>query len=224
MYEYVGARKNDVLKNSNEFYVDDVCYKIASTPSVILQYYELLEKIYQEKFSKTFQVTAQEHWFNNRFGKIIVAIDDSNRVIGGARVIISSPANRCLLPLESKSLLLNDLFPEMNLNQCVYSEWGRYIVDPRIDNKSIVSENIARLCVRKSLEYGSQYLFGLPIVILKNRYETIFSNMHLTFKELIPFELTPKHPSFPSVDLYLAVTELHEVKFSQYPLVKENLL
>jgi hypothetical protein len=209
MYEYVGARKNDVLKNSNEFYVDDVCYKIASTPSVILQYYELLENIGQDYISKDFIVTAQEQLINNLYGKIIVAINSDGILLGGARLILSTPENRCLLPLESSSFKLESLFPHMNLKNKIYAEWGRFIVHPGVPNKKRISENIARMCIIQSYKLNAAYLFGMPILCMKNRYEQIFSNMRLNFTPLLSCSEIPRYTIAPNVDFYLAVTDLN---------------
>ena len=209
MYEYVVAQNNDALKNSNEFYVDNVCYKIASTPSVILQYYNLLENIGQDYISKNFIVTSQEQLINNLYGKLIVAINSDGIVIGGARLILSTPKNRCLLPLESPSFKLDALFPDMNLKNKIYAEWGRFIVHPGVPNKKLISENIARMCVIQSYKLNAVYLFGMPILCMKQRYEEIFSNMSLNFTPLLSCNEIPRYSTAPNVDFYLAITDLN---------------
>jgi hypothetical protein len=216
MYKYTVAQNSGSVHSSHEYSVGRVCYKIATTPALIRQYYALLEKIYQERFSKAFQVTAKEHWFNNQYGKIIVALDEGHTVIGGARVIISSPAHRCLLPLESDLLKLDHRFPHMNLNQCVYSEWGRLIVSSETEEKSIVSENISKICLRISLSYDCHFQFGLTISKLKQRIEDILKNMNLEYREILSSNEMPEYPIIARFLPYLGVTDLRNMHQNKY--------
>lgn len=225
MREHVVDQKVDpqLSVNKQRWKADSIRYVVASTPYMLSQYYQLLEDIGQNYISKGFKVTPQEHLINNLYGAVIVAINGYNQVIGGARVIISSPNNRCDLPLETSSFKLNNLFPEMNLDQVTYAEWGRFIAYPGIANKKTISENIAHKCVMYALEKGASYLFGLPILCMKERYEQIFSQMGLSFNKLLPPGAIPKCSTSPDIDFYLAVTDLTHTNCIEHALVDKNI-
>lgn len=159
-------------------------YVYATDPMLIDQFYQLLEKIYQKYISKKFIVTPFEREFDKKFGRIVVALNEHGRVVGGSRIIISTLKNRCLLPLESPSLILQNKFPELELSRHNYSEWGRYIVEDNIPHKIIVSENIARMCIRVSLAYSCKYQFFITKYPLMIRLRRLFKKINIPFDML----------------------------------------
>jgi hypothetical protein len=202
---------------------NNVRYAVASTPQLIDQYYQLLEEIGQNYISKNFKVTAQEHLLNNLYGQVIIAIDKNDEVVGGARIIVSSRDNRCDLPLESPSFKLRDRFPDMQLDDKTYAEWGRFVVCPGNKNKKSISENIARSCVSYAISNSVSYLFGAPILCMKKRYEEIFSNMGLDFKKILHADEMPRCSTSPDIDFYLAVTDLSKVCNAKNDLLENSL-
>ena len=174
MREHVVSQNIAYHPDTKECHHCGVHYAVASTPQLINQYYLLLEQVYQKCFLESFQVSPKEHLYNNLHGNIVIAINESGKVVGGARLITSTPDFPCDLPLESNVLKLNKLFPHLNLSICAYSEWGRFVIDRDTPNKRLVSENIARFCVQLSVNKGSKYLFGLPTLSMKKRYEKLF--------------------------------------------------
>jgi len=193
---------------SDVYHVESIHYTIANTPRLINQYYNLVVKMYRKLYCHNFEISAQEHLLNNLYGKIVVALDNHGDVIGGARVIISEPGNRCLLPLESIEFNLKQVLLDYNLNEIAYSEWGRFVILSTIENKAIISENIAKFCVNISLASGCHFQFGLTNDPLKNRIEDLLSKINLKYTQLIPSSDMPRHPLFPKIRLYLGVADL----------------
>jgi len=197
-------------------------YELATSQSMIEQYYGLLESVFQLRFDKNFQISLRERVVNDMYGQIIVALDSDNKVVGGARIILSTPKDRCQLPLESPAVVLNCLLPELELNKKIYAEWGRFVRDPSLTQGSRIAENISRIAVTVASELGCEYLFAMPNVFMRNRYEKIFIEMGLEFKQAISPAKMPRHITFPTIPVYVAAIKLDKLKVSQLSLMASD--
>lgn len=199
----------------------DIHYEIDAAEPIIKRYYDLLTNIYRKKIVNDFHISKDEDIYNRTYGHFIT-VRKGDQLIGGARVIYSTPTKRCLLPLESSSFTLASKLPELFLGEKRYAEWGRLIVDPVFAEKKIITENIARTCVNLAFKHDCNYLFGLPIIPMEARYTSIFNRMNLRFEQAIPIEETPTQIMYKKLKTFISVTDLHMVK-KEYDLLPHAL-
>ena len=214
MIQSMCSTKEILLLASEKSAAGIIRYGIARSQAMIEQYYDLLERIFKARFDANFNVTLSERLINQSQGLIIVAIDDSNKVVGGARIIRSKPESPCRLPLESSKVVLSKLFPKLQLNHKIYAEWGRFVRDPEQPRNACIAENIACIAVTIATKLGCEYLFAMPNIFMRSRYEEIFQKMGHEFKEMLPVANMPRHITFPTIPVYIAATYLSPYKTS----------
>lgn len=123
-----------VVNNQLERQQEEVVYEITKDPFLLNQYYKLREDCYRQDFGlKRFSGAEDDY---DRVGKIVVA-RIGRRVIGGSRIIISSPEKRIKLPMENDNFKLIDILPEFSLATKSYCEFSRLVVKPGYRKHSI---------------------------------------------------------------------------------------
>ena len=216
-YNYIVLtnRLSNNLKLSNISHITDK----KSVMTIKKSYYELLIKRYEATIVNQVSITKEEDKYNLQNGYIIIA-RQQEKVIGGARLTLSSHDGTYRLPLETDHFSLVEKFPNLDLSNSTYAEWSRFVVEPTIPEKRIIAENITRNCVNISLMCGINYLFGIPILAMKKRYEEIFARMGLNFSRIE--QAPPIHP-YIKVKYYLSVVDLRNPKCAWYPLLPHIL-
>lgn len=112
---------------------------IASDTATYQEYFELRAKEYQRTFGFDGAWLQTEDGYDHS-GVILVCADTAGRIIAGARMNISTPAQPMRLPMEYGSFSLSLLLPSMNLAQRNYSEVSRLAVAEEYQNGQLLLE------------------------------------------------------------------------------------
>ena len=175
---------------------------ITQDVALLNQYYKLRDEIFKSDRGWT-----SKDWFENDFdkrGKIIVATENG-KVIGGARIMVSTNNKYLSGEIEGTQYTYRNLFVKMNLNPSYdYGEIDGLIVDKNHRDRS-VTEKILDCCIKYSLDQGCAYLIGIALPaycrIYRSAYKAVgYDNVHIV--------------------KYFVWTELKEYNYSKdYPIV-----
>ncbi len=155
----------DLESNYHGLKLDDIVCEATEDQDLIQQYYDLREKSFKERLNIP-DYSGEEDDYDRR-GVIIVACI-KNKVVGGARLVISTPESPIKLPLEDSTFLVKDLYPDLTLDSSSYGEITRFAVDPELMDHN-VSHEISRVCVVEMINRGCKYQFSVaPILQARN--------------------------------------------------------
>lgn len=114
---------------------------------------------------------------------ILVVVKDGH-VVGGGRLIGSTPEMPCKLPLEEEGFMVKDVFPELFLDRVSYCELGRIAVTPEF--RDIMTIN--RICgelIQKAIRKGYKYQFSMAPLSTSRLYQRVSSSLNLPYPYVI---------------------------------------
>lgn len=153
------------LEKARHKSLDKITYEFTTEPKLLEQYYKLREHCYREDLHLDDFSGAEDEY--DSIGHIIV-VRQGDMVVGGARLVISSPENRIRLPLEEDGFLMKDLFPELDLDNVSYCEFTRFIVSPEFREGAVCKE-ITRRMIDSAIQEGCIYQFSIaPLLQARN--------------------------------------------------------
>ena len=105
---------------------------------------------------------------NNR--SEILIIKNKDEVLGGARLTISDPSSKKLLPMENIGFRISDLLPELKLTKELYAEYSNVVMLPSYYRSHKISHQIYKHLNRKSNQLGVRYVFVIADSLRSNIY------------------------------------------------------
>lgn len=106
----------------------DTIYEFTNDPDKLKEYYRIRDFCFKETWGlEVFSGDEDDH---DRAGYILVA-NQGNRIIGGARMVLATPDNPIVLPMEEDGFSLKECVPDYDLEQQVYGEVGRFSILPQ---------------------------------------------------------------------------------------------
>lgn len=186
----------------------DIKYQFTRDQNLLDQYFELRKRIYIQDFNLLDFADHEDNYDDKEYTHILVICDD-NRVIGGARIIIHNKNSSELLPIESESFLLKDIFPDLLLHNKSYSEVNRTVLLPEY-RQGKIGEEIVRLCALKSKLCGADYLFTVAPKIQARNNRKHCSNLGINFTIFDDISV-PEKPSYRGKRMFLTLTKLQQL-------------
>ena len=154
---------NEVLRASGE----DIKVFITGDRNLLNQYYKLRNDIFRNE-----RGWLNHEWFENDFdrnGKIVIAVDHDNKVIGGLRVMSSTRNEHLSDEFIGTEFTYPNLFEKMGLDKTLdYAEIDGVVVAPEHRNRYVMKE-IVRAAADYAESEGCAYLIGIaPLHICRN--------------------------------------------------------
>ncbi len=155
---------------------------ITGDRNLLNQYYKLRNDIFQNERGWT-----GHEWFENDFDRnagIVIVVNNENRVIGGARVMISLNGGYLSDEIPGTEFVYSNLFKKMNLDPSkIYGEIDGLVVAAPYRNRN-VTEKILKASVEYSLSFNCSYLVGIAFLtycrIYRSAYKAIgYPNAHI---------------------------------------------
>jgi len=176
------------LRVRRKFEAATITYEYTTDPKLLEQYYKVREQCYREDLHLD-DFSGEEDEYD-RTGHIIVA-RKGDVVIGGARLVISTPKNRIKLPLEEEGFQVQELFPDMNLENVGYCEFTRFVVLPEYRKGEACTE-ISRMLVNQAVKEGCLYQFCISPLLQSRNYRAVGKNigvLHVIRKDIkVPYK------------------------------------
>jgi GNAT superfamily N-acetyltransferase len=94
--------------------------------------------------------------------------------IGGARLTVSSPDNRVLLPLETEAFRITDMLPE--LQPVRFCELGRLAILPEYRQQGCL-ENLFKYAADIARDLGCSYMMGISAPITARRFASVYRQL-----------------------------------------------
>lgn len=143
----------------------DVVYEVTRDSALLHLYFSLREAMFFNN-SSTRHVPGQRDAYDD-VSDIMVA-RRGLQCVGGARLTISSPAQRRRLPMEQDDLSPAELFPQLDLEHVGYGELSRFAILPEFHDTAF--SGILRGLIRRAIAEGMQYVFTVLPVSLASVY------------------------------------------------------
>ncbi|MCH2037673.1 MAG: GNAT family N-acetyltransferase [Rickettsiales bacterium] len=191
----------------------NITAKQTNDPLIKQQYYDLRDKVYRESLKLDLNINQPDE-----FDKIsdCFVVMDGNKVVGGARVTISTPENRILLPLETQvGQRIFSLKPDLNLEDKIYCEISRLAIADGYRHKLAVQRLTVKI-FETVADINCNYSFSLSTLLeyrAFNRASINYLNTsnklykHALYNEVeIPF--LPDYKHLNNIGIYLCATEL----------------
>ncbi len=190
-------KDNNIESNSEEVSLvshhelSAVKANITDDKNLLNQYFKLRNDIFRnERGWDKCQWLENDH---DRRGSIVVALDSKEKVIGGARIMLSLNKELLSGEIANTDFVYKNLFKKLSLDfELKYGEIDGLIVAKGYRDRS-VTEKILKCCIEHSLKNQCSYVVGiaLPVYckIYKIAYRAIgYSDVHI-LKDLIWAEL-----------------------------------
>jgi hypothetical protein len=197
----------------------DLIYKFVDDSSSLDEYINLRKSLYKEdeKFKgfRFFDYIEKED-YEDLSSKILI-VKDKNRCVGGARLTISRPEKRIMLPLEENISLspledkgrLSSLFPEISLENQVYGEFSRIVLEPKY-RSGLYTKQIFYHILNMAKKEGITYMFGMGDAIRSRLYKQIYSGFGL--KVQIRKDITlPDKATYEGIKMYIMTMSLEDL-------------
>lgn len=156
-------------------------------PLLLHQYFDLRSDIlsstiYEEDTVCDFdQIDLRSHF--------ILALDNHNDVVGGARLCLNDPILDAPLPSELDYHPYKELFPDLNLEAKRFGDVTRFILKPEYANDHY-SIGMYKEIIEKCIRLGLDHIFINASLINARRYKAVVNR-----KFGIPFEITTHNVS-----------------------------
>lgn len=124
---------------------------------LLREYYKVRQSCYRQVPGGPRAFSGAEDQYD-RSSDILVAVNKGT-VVGGARIVGSTPSRRIVLPMEDENLLLKNMFPDFRLDSKSYCEYGRLAVLQEYRSLDLLRHMCAALTAR-AIERGYAYLFS----------------------------------------------------------------
>lgn len=140
---------------------------ITNDKNFLDQYYELRNDIFRNE-----RGWKNHEWFENEFdraGKIVVAIDEDKKVIGGLRVMTSVNNDHLSDEFPGTEFVYPNLFDKMGLDKTLaYAEIDGVVVLKEHRNRYVMKE-VVRVAAEYAESLNCAYLIGIaPLHICRN--------------------------------------------------------
>lgn len=193
--------------NKNEIIIN---IEKTNNPKLQLDYYQLRHHVYQNTLGLDLKIDEADRLDN--ISDCFIATNEG-KVIAGARLTISSPQNRILLPLEIDiGRCISSLTPKLELQDKTYCEISKLVVAKEYRNR-IVTEQLLTTITKSMIEQNCTYHFSISTIREFRNFRQIFKTALHTKHEIlnnIKVEYLPEYKHLNRDGIHLCLTELPE--------------
>jgi hypothetical protein len=176
-------------------------------PSLLEQYYKIRGDMYALELGlDDFPREKDRHDDNSD----ILILEEDGKVVGGVRLVIKRPDS--LLPMESKGFILEEILPELNLQNVTYGEFSRLAILP--DYRENYLNTIIGMIGNKGREYNSKFLFAISPLAqsrMYRRFEKTFGFSLEVRDDLGQSEFANKWELHAALLIFREIEETHNV-------------
>ncbi len=205
----------------------ELVYEFTTNPDLLDQYTKLRQSLYptDDKFKgfRTFGYLPEEDYKKEQ-GKMLI-VRKGNVVVGGAGLVISSPNERALLPLEQNILpingrqfLLRRQFPNMRLENYSYGEFNRIVLLPEY-RTGIYTKTIFKKMLIESERLGLRYLFGMGDRVRARLYKKLYGNFGLNVNICWDIDV-PQKDDYENIKMYIMTMDLKDLDIHPMPVAQ----
>ena len=189
--------------------LDGITFEFSTEKFLLNQYYELREKCYRNDLMLP-NFSGEPDIYDST-GNIFIARKD-DVVIGGARMNISSHNERIILPLEEDGFIMQQLFPELHLENKSYFETARFVVDYPYRHLTSIGIIISYSVIKKAIENKCAYQFTIATLVNSRNIRKICNNLGMKHEILtdIKVPIKPIYSGLNRLGIYLSITYLTE--------------
>lgn len=190
---------------------EPLVYEFTRDPALLHQYYRLREQMFISVWGlKHFDGAKDE--FDEIHETLIAR--QGRFCVGGVRFTFSTPNKPAIMPMESNGLDLKLLFPELDLENKIYGECGRFAMLPEFRSRETSHQMLQHIALQH-LRYKAAYGFWLAPFIAARSYRQTFASLGVNCKIRTDIEV-PDRDSYEGIKMYVGVIDFTT------PLVKES--
>lgn len=164
-----------VLANArDEFNMNDqasiIKYEFTKDEDLLEQYYKLRGKMYAIELGLDDFPCVKDEYDDD---SDILVIREGSKVLGGVRITMVNEGER-LMPMESEDYKINDLIPELGLNDVTYGEFSRLAILPEYRKENL--ETIIGMIGNMGRKHNAKYLFAIAPLAQARMYRMYRKN------------------------------------------------
>jgi len=110
----------------------------------------------------------------------VLVVKHQGKIVGGARLVASTPDHRTLLPTEQEDFQMKDVFPDLKLKERRYCEFGRIALLEEYRGIKIL-EKICGALILKAIRLNYEYQFSMAPAITSRVYRKVSKNLKLPY-------------------------------------------
>lgn len=194
-----------------------ITYTFTQNRDLIESYSLLRKRIYMQEFNLD-DFSDHEDGLDGKPYTYFIIIRDGETVIGGARLIVRRKHSHVLLPLETPTMRMQDMLPDILLKGKAYGEIDRTVLEPSYRQGAIAQENMRQIALA-SKELGMDYMFSIgPAVQIRNNRRHC-AHWGIDFHILNTVKV-PDQPCYRGRQMYLSLSDIN----TQFPERREGEL
>lgn len=150
-------RRYSLELHENEVNAGSYMLEFTRDPALLHQYYVLRQEMHNRSFSaQDIDALTDEHDTSSH----LLVVRKGKQVIGGVRLVISSPRKPQTLPMEEKGCQLDLHFPDIKIKEKSYCEASRIIIIPEFARFEIGKAMLAHI-YRKAQVCSVHYVYTM---------------------------------------------------------------
>ena len=180
-----------------------ISFVVSKSEALLEQYYALREECFRKELGVADFDGGEDE--DDRRGTVLLAVENGNRVIAGARIVGSYADNPTRLPMENDDFRIRDSFPALGLAGLSYCYWGRLAIRPQYR-----SNKLSKLFLREILELSAELGFYYAFIVTDASRSRFYRLMHtaLGYEYRILDEVTPAEQKFSGLEHLIAYSVL----------------
>jgi len=183
---------------------EPVIYEFTNDKALLHQYYRLRVQMYRKVLGVNDFDEREDPY--DKISHILIA-RKGKLCIGGCRLTVCEKGENLQLPMENEEFKLKNVLPELNLDQHIYAEAGRFAVLEDHNSYEVLTM-LATLLMKKGIELGAEYCFARSEVAMARNWRKIVNNSVVLTAEILKHVNVPTIKGFPEIKMYLNVFTL----------------
>lgn len=183
-----------------------VVYEVTKDVGYLHQYYRLREEMFINVWGLEHFIGGKDE-FDDASDIIVARL--GNHCIGGCRQTFSYQGEHTLLPMEKDGLRMQELLPELPLEDVTYLEISRMAILPEFQNSVVMLELIRQL-IKRAAEKKAMYAFTLaPLPLARNyRKATTLFGLKWSVRHDV---IIPEREEYEGIKMVLSVLDLASI-------------
>lgn len=152
-HKYIYQRENNVAYDENFF-------SFYSKDKNCIQHFNLIRRNCYSEIEGLPREFGNDNEYKKDYCQNLIVTYRDRKIIGGGRIIGKKPNAKNRIPLDTDELDLENLFPELNLKNTAYCEFGRISLLKEFRNRDLVYMIFHEL-VSLAVVSGYKYVFSV---------------------------------------------------------------
>lgn len=186
-----------------------ITYDFSNDSSVLEQYFAVRKQVYMSDFELNDYADHEDIYDDLSYSSFIIA-KDGDKVIGGTRIVIRTPENDFLLPLETDVFQIANVMKDNDpiISQKSYSEVNRTVLLPEYRGGTIYSE-LCKRCSRYNWKLGISYVFAVNPLIQARNTRNQLAPAKIKYRTLLDVKV-PERDFYHGKKMFLSYVDINE--------------